>query len=368
MTLHSYIRHPHAAAKGFKAIQVAKAYGLPSGDGAGATIGIIELGGAYNAADMAAAGLSGANVQTVNVGKGKPKSDGPDGADGEVMLDVEVVAAVAPAAKIRVYFASNTDADFLAAITQAVVDCDVVSISWGGPDSSWDEATVTAFSKAFAGARAKSVPVFAAAGDSGSTDGTKSNVTDYPASDPNVIGCGGTKLSVNSSGQRIAEVVWDDNARTSATGGGVSTLFPGRHVPDIAGNADPSTGYTVVVDGQTGVIGGTSAVAPLMAASYAVMKQLYGASFDFLNLVATNPTALYDVLQGSNGGFRAGPGRDDVSGYGVPDFGKLLASLKAGTGTESPTPTVPPPPVVLTADDTLAAAQIAWLRDKHYLV
>src|SRR6202000_2270514 len=119
---------------------------------------------------------------------------------------------------------------------------------------------------AMAGAKAKGIPVFVAAGDSGSRDGTRTNTADYPASSPNAIGCGGTGLVLSSSGAGQAETVWNDNPANDATGGGVSRLFPGRTVPDVAGNADPVTGYQVTVDGQSGVIGGTSAVAPLYAA------------------------------------------------------------------------------------------------------
>lgn len=346
MTLTSRIRRPHAAASGYNARDVAKAYGCPidRADGTGVTVGVIELGGAYSASDLTAMGLNPANVTTVNVGYGKPKSDGPNGADGEVMLDVEVIAQVAPGSKIRVYFAANTDSGFLAAITQAVAECDLISISWGGPESSWSAASVKQFSAAFALARSHGVTVFAAAGDAGSKDGTRSDAADYPASDPNVVGCGGTRLTLNPDGSRKAEVAWNDNPTSSATGGGVSKLFPGRTVPDVAGNADPQTGYACVVDGESGVIGGTSAVAPLYAAMSAVVKQLYPHAFDFLNVLATNPTLCVDITQGSNGTYRAGPGRDDVSGYGVVAWDRLLTVLTSGTQIPAPGGTTTPPP------------------------
>ncbi len=343
MTVVRKSRRPRAAGVSYNPRQVAAAYGCPIGkfDGTGVTVGIIELGGGYNPADMTAMGLLTSNVTVVGVDGGKSTSDGPNGADGEVMLDVEIVAAVAPGAKIRVYFAPNTDQGFLDAIAQAANECDLVSISWGGPESSWSKSTVAAYSKVFAAARAKGVTVFAASGDSGSTDGTRSNVTDYPASDPSVVGCGGTKLLLNADGSRASEVTWDENDTQSATGGGISKLFPGRQVPDIAGNADPVTGYLVSVDGQSFPIGGTSAVAPLYAGMAAVLRQALGKSWDFLNTVATNPTICFDVTIGDNGGFKAGPGRDNVTGWGVVDMGKLLAVLQgtpppAGGGSTPP--------------------------------
>lgn len=355
--LTSRVRRPHAAGVSYNPRQVAAAYGAPIGqyDGTGVTVGVVELGGGYNAADLQALGLNPANVTVVGIDGGKSKSDGPDGADGEVMLDVEVIASVAPGAKQRVYFAPNTDQGFLDACAQAAAECDLVSISWGGPESAWTKASVTAFAKVFAAARAAGVTVFAASGDSGSRDGTRANVADYPASDPSVVGCGGTKLLLNADGSRASEVTWDESDTQSATGGGVSGFFPGRQVPDVAGNADPVTGYQVSIDGETGVIGGTSAVAPLYAAMTALLLQAHGTRFDFLNTVTANPTVCFDVTIGDNGGYKAGPGRDDVTGLGVVDVGKLLAVLGAGT---TPPPNNPPPSTPPTTDGRALFVQL----------
>lgn len=363
------IRYPRSATSGYSPRQVAAAYGAPIDlyDGTGVTIGVIELGGGYNASDLKAAGCP-ANVTVVGVDGATSKSDGPTGADGEVMLDVEVIASVAPGGKQRVYFCPNTDSGFLDGIKQAVAECDYVSISWGGPESSWTKATVQQYAAVFAAARAKGVTVFAASGDTGSRDGTRRNVVDYPASDPSVVGCGGTKLTLNPNGTRAAEVVWDENDTQSATGGGVSTFFPGRQVPDVAGNADPVTGYRIVVDGQSDVIGGTSAVAPLYAAMSAVLRQAYGRPWDWLNTLLTNPTIAYDVTVGDNGAYKAGPGRDMTTGFGVVDMDKLLAVLQSGTqvpapgGTTTPTPSPSPSPAPSPAPADDLAAFWKWLR------
>ena len=184
-----------------------------------------------------------------------PTSDGPNGADGEVMLDVEIIAALAPGANVRVYFGPNTTAGFLAAINQAVVDgASVVSISWGGPESTWTHQAMTAYDQTFAAALTGGCSVFAASGDNGSSDGVPKGGkhVDFPASSPHVTGCGGTRLTLEPSGTLAAEVVWNDNPTKSAGGGGFSTFFgkPGyqttvsgakRGVPDVAGNADPVT-------------------------------------------------------------------------------------------------------------------------------
>jgi hypothetical protein len=196
--------------------------------------------------------------------------------------------------------------------------------------------------------------VTAAAGDNGSNDGERGNHCDYPASSPHVLGCGGTSLHVN--GANISETVWNDGAQGGATGGGFSSLFPlpswqtnaaaSRGVPDVAGVADPETGYVVDVDGQQMVIGGTSAVAPLWAALVARLNQALGKRLGFINPTLYALAGVFrDIVNGTNGAFSARPGWDACTGLGVPIGNKLLASLKGGAPTPpAPTPTPPPTP------------------------
>ena len=218
-----------------------------------------------------------------------------------------MAAGIAPKAKIAVYFAPNTDKGFLDAITMAIHDKtnkpSVISISWGGPEDTWTTQSLSSYDQAFQAAAALGVTIFCAAGDAGSGDGEtdgKAHV-DFPASSPNVAGCGGTKLI--AAGNAISsEQVWNEGT-SSATGGGVSDFFPrpayqsaagvppsanknhtkGRGVPDLAGDADPATGYVVRVDGQELVFGGTSAVAPLWAGLTALLNQKLGQRVGFLN-------------------------------------------------------------------------------------
>jgi kumamolisin len=369
----TYIRRPHTATSGYTPLQVASAYNYPAATGKNRKGGIIELGGGFGQADLKAyfgkLGLPVPVVVSKPVAGGSNTSDGPNGADGEVLLDIEVAGALAPGATFNVYFAPNTDAGFIAAIEAAIADkCDAISISWGGPESSWESATITKMEASFAKAKAAGIQVFVASGDSGSTDGTRKNTVDYPASSPEVCGCGGTRLTVNSAGQRASEVVWDDSDTSSATGGGVSALFPGRDVPDVAGNADPETGYQVIVDGESFVIGGTSAVAPLHLGLYLRLLELTGKPFDFVATVAANATVCFDVTSGDNGGFRAGPGRDEATGFGVVDGTRLLAVLQ-GSGTVTPPPVVTPPPATGTDtnpdDMALASATRDWVTKRH---
>jgi kumamolisin len=346
--------------------QVAALYDFPTGvDGAGECIALIELGGGYNTADLTNYWnqlklIETPAVSAVSVGNGSNNPTGdPNGPDGEVMLDVEVAGSIAPGAKIVVYFADNTDAGFLNAITTAVHDStnnpSVVSISWGGPESSWTQQAMTSMDEAFQSAAAMGVSVCVAAGDDGSTDGVTDglNHVDFPASSPNVLACGGTQL-VASGNSITSETVWNELANNEgATGGGISDVFPlpswqngagvppsanpnknvGRGVPDVTGDADPTTGYVTRVDGNPDVIGGTSAVAPLWAGLIALLNQSIGKPVGFINplLYQNAGTArdLNDITSGNNGAYSAGPGWDACSGLGSPIGTQVAAALGA---------------------------------------
>jgi kumamolisin len=355
-----------AASLSYTPTQVAALYDYPTGvDGTGECIALIELGGGYNPTDLSnywnQLNLTKTpNVSAVSVGNGSNNPTGdPNGPDGEVMLDIEVSGAIAPGANIVVYFADNTDAGFLNAITTAVHDStnnpSVVSISWGGPESSWTGQAMTSMDEAFQAAAAMGVTVCVAAGDDGSTDGITDgqNHVDFPASSPNVLACGGTTL-VASGNTITSETTWNELANNEgATGGGISDVFPlpswqanagvppsansnhnvGRGVPDVSGDADPTTGYVTLVDGQSGVIGGTSAVAPLWAGLIALINESVGKPAGLVNplLYQSASTAgdFNDVTSGNNGAYSAGPGWDPCTGLGSPIGAQIAAALGA---------------------------------------
>jgi kumamolisin len=363
---HFRVRGNQAAPASYTPPQVAKAYQWPSNaSGAGQTIGIIELGGGYRLADLTAyfktLGLAAPAITAILVDKGKNAPSKANSSDGEVMLDIEVAASVAPGAKVAVYFAPNTDQGFIDAITTVVHDAKnkpgVISISWGGPESTWTQQSLTALDAACQSAAALGITITVAAGDDGSTDGGTGNNVDFPASSPHVLACGGTKLDANG-GTIVSEVVWNELAnQEGATGGGVSKVFVlppwqvnanvpspsggvgGRGVPDVAGDADPTTGYTIRVDGKTSVIGGTSAVAPLWAGLVAVANQQLGAPVGFIQpaiYAAKAIAAFNDIQAGSNGAFEAGPGWDACTGLGSPIASKLIPLLSAAnSGSKS---------------------------------
>jgi kumamolisin len=334
---------------------VAARYGFPEGDGAKQCIGLIELGGGYQPADLSAyftqLGLPEPDVVAISVDNASNQPTGSvDGPDGEVMLDIEVAGSIAPAAKLAVYFAPNTDAGFLNAISTAVHDSneapDVISISWGGPESSWSAAALKAMDAALADAAVLGITVCIAAGDNGASDGVSSggNHVDFPASSPHALACGGTSLLASS------ETVWNDGSAGGATGGGISTVFalPSyqaglsieplsgrataltmRGVPDVAGDADPDTGYQVRVDGSNTVIGGTRAVAPLWAGLIARLNGSATQKVGFLPpQLYASPASCNDITQGNNQGYRATQGWDACTGLGSPK-GAALATLAA---------------------------------------
>jgi kumamolisin len=339
--------------------QVAEFYSFPTGvDGTGETIGILELGGGFTTTDIQQyfknQNITPPKVVAVSVDGGTNSPTNPNGADSEVMLDIEVVGSVAPAANIAVYFTPNTDQGFIDALTTAIHDTtnhpSVISISWGGPESSWTQQSITALDDACQSAAALGISITVACGDNGSTDGVSGggNQVDFPASSPHVLACGGTKITV--SGTTLTnEVVWNDESQSGgATGGGVSAVFPlptwqqnanvsgatnggsGRGVPDVAGDAAPATGYSIEVDGETEVVGGTSAVAPLWAGLIALLNQKLGKPVGFLNpqiYPLLGSAAFRDITQGTNGAYNAGVGWDACTGLGSPVGNSLLAKL-----------------------------------------
>ena len=256
--------------------------------------------------------------------------------------------------QIVVYFAPNTDQGFVDAIAHAIHDAtykpSVISISWGSAEVNWTAQAMAALDAACQSAAALGVTITAASGDNGSSDAVTDgkNHVDFPASSPHVLACGGTNLQ--GSGSTItAETVWNGQPQGGATGGGVSNIFPlpnwqasskvpkptgtagGRGVPDVAGDADPASGYVVRVDGESFVIGGTSAVAPLWAGLIAVANEKNGKSGGFIQpaiYAAKGKAAFRDIIHGNNGSFAAGAGWDACTGLGSPIAPELINAIK----------------------------------------
>jgi kumamolisin len=226
----------------------------------------------------------------------------------------------------------------------------VISISWGGPEASWTAQSLNAYDQAFQDAAAMGVTVLVAAGDNGARDGVNDGKfhVDFPASSPHATACGGTHIQALGT-TILSETVWNDGPHGGAGGGGVSAFFSipawqtglrttdsagtsaplqKRGVPDIAGDADPVSGYRVRVDGQSLVFGGTSAVAPLWAGLIALVNQSKGSPRGMINpKLYANRSALTDIVHGNNDGFVAAAGWDACTGLGSPRGTALAAVL-----------------------------------------
>jgi kumamolisin len=316
------------------------AYNWPTGLVGGGVIAIVELGGGWVQSDMIqffqGIGQPVPQITDISVDATKNTPDpSPNSADGEVALDIEVAAAAyyvatETPATIRVYWTQ----DIAAGVRAATADgCDVCSISWGADEANWGAQAGQDMEQAATAATAAGMVVLAASGDNDSSDGgpNPANV-DLPASAPHVIGCGGTNKTATT------ETVWNNdpgNPSGQGTGGGFSTLFPlpdwqigapngpGRMVPDVAADADPNTGYNIVLHGAPMAIGGTSAVAPL----YAGLIAAFGTKLGWITpQLYQNQVCFNDITQGDNGKYRADRGPDPCTGLGSP-IGTKLAEL-----------------------------------------
>ena len=347
---------------GYAPQQIATAYDWPSITNTQNGSGVIIANATAESSNLSTSdldtfwntyGLPTHTVNVINVGG----SGGSTGGTIETTIDEERSGAMAPGATLDVYdAASATDSDFTSTYNTIVNDntAQVMTTSWGEPESDASSSTLTSDDNIFKQAAAQGISVFAAAGDNGSSDGTSnSDTADYPASDPYVVACGGTTLTLNSNNTIASEIAW------SSTGGAVSAVFSepswqvGNGVPqngyrntsDIAMDADPNTGYSVYEGGSWSVYGGTSFVAPQMAGLIAVKDSETGTRLGQTNSLLYNDanTSNYasdfnDITSGSNGAFSAGPGWDHPTGWGSPQATNLIAHL-GGTTTTVPAPT-----------------------------
>lgn len=361
-------KHGAAAAgitNGLTPATMAALYGISAPRrGAGQCVGIIEPAGGYKRSDLEAAcramNLPVPTVVDVGVNGGRNAFGENSQFDEEVSLDIQVLAGVAPGAKIAVYFTSNTERGLANALAAAVHDKvnrpSVVVMTWGEPESLFPKQARIAMDNALADAAKLGVTVIAAAGDELATErmGDGKAHVDYPASSPYVLACGGTAITLDAAGTSIVdEVVWNDGF--TGTGGGVSdiyavpayqkslTLPPSfndrrkrRGVPDIAAAAAAVNGYRVVLDGNDVVASGTSASAPLWGATIALANAERGRPLGFMNArLYQQPALLRPIVSGNNMengtdiGYRAGPGWSACTGLGVPKGADLIRALTA---------------------------------------
>jgi kumamolisin len=345
----------------YTAPEVGNLYRFPGRlDGRGQSIAVIALGGGYRHADMrryfASLGLEVPDIRSRCVDGARNAPNGDTKAyDGEVTGDIQTVAAIAPRAKIVVYFAPNTTRGFFEAVSEAVHDerarNTVISISWGQAEEHWKHSELEAFNRVLLEAATLGITVCCSSGDHGvfaDANDRKPHVN-FPASSPYALACGGTTL-IGRRKQIESERVW--NNETGASGGGVSSRFArpawqrasrvpktsdgfaGRGVPDVAANADPLTGYRVYLGGKWGVGAGTSAAAPLWAGLVARINQARGAPVGLISVLMyekyeslREAGAIVPITKGSDGRYRARRGWDCCTGLGTPRGDRLARSF-----------------------------------------
>jgi kumamolisin len=362
----------------FVPTELAPIYNFPAADTANQCIGLLEFGGGVDQSDVAAyfekIGVPAPSLQVVTVDGVSTDPQSDPGSTGEVMLDIDVAGALSGGAKLAVYFSTFDEKGLIDCLSAVIADAannpSVLSVSWGWDENQpfnsqgilWSPAAIDHVNHSLLAAAQLGITVCVSTGD----DGSEAQIQDgrahvcFPATSPYVLAVGGTTLHVRKdvNGQvAMSETVWNDGPH-SGTGGGVSDItavppwqegkvpnsinpgnFAGRAIPDVAANADPSTGYMTISGGNQQIVGGTSASAPLWASLIVRINALLGArvgNFNELLYTKIGPAnVLRDITQGNNdtggllnGQFQAGTGWDACTGWGTPDGAALLAALK----------------------------------------
>lgn len=329
-------------------------------------------------------GLPAANIQVIapiGTVPFDPNNMEMTGWAGETELDVEIIHAVAPDAKIIVLTSPVDETEGTAGLpefrklAQYALDHhlgSIVSQSWGASEISLNtsdgKAEVAKWDTLYHQATTQQgVTYFASSGDLGAADyidaqrdPATSPTVSFPSDDQWVTSVGGT--TVTTDGTSFRETVW--NTGGGGSNGGFSTFTPEpsyqqsvaknspnpfhnqRGVPDVAADAAPATGLEVDLGGQFTGAGGTSASAPMWAGLMALANEMAGRNLGFINpalyqIAASSNYArdFHDITVGNNTvtpqngttvqGFSAGPGWDPVTGLGTPNAQYLLADLIA---------------------------------------
>jgi subtilase family serine protease len=312
-------------------------------------------------------GIDGPAVERISVGKPITK---PGDGTVEVALDLEVIRAVAPHARILDFEGRNGDVDHADLIDAIVADgrASIVSDSWGKCDVA---ASFSAGSRARAlhslqAAAAAGISFFVASGDHGAFDcwsfdaSDHRETVDFPSASPYTIAVGGTQLAVRTDGTYLSEAGWEDYLSTGGSGGGNNPIEkrpswqvgPGvinassngkRQSPDVAASAAVDSAYQIYATsgtrgGHWSHVYGTSAAAPFWAASMLLVRQLaervgvgpLGYVNPMLYALAASPqrdAIFHDVTRGGNLSQPAGPGWDYATGLGSPDVTALAGAI-----------------------------------------
>jgi len=319
----------------------------------GGLVGTVSAAGVLTEGDVQAhwtyLGISSANhpqVVIVTLGGATNSPNPSDGATIENTIDVETIGAMYPSSNLTIilYLVPNSLGGFTTllnavampiTVNSQVYKPNVVSCSWGAPEVYFSSSQITGINSQLQALAGAGITMTAATGDNGSSDGIAGTNVDFPSCCPYALACGGTNLvcpTYTYAGAGTVERAW------TSGGGGISTKYPkpsyqsaipgtGRNTPDIALVADPSTGVVYTIGGTRQVIGGTSIVAPAVAAYIAIVN-----STQFITpLLYSAPSSnFHDILSGSNGAYTSKTGYDNTTGLGS-FIGTSLATQIVGT-------------------------------------
>ena len=378
---------------GYTGADMGKAYQFPVGITAPMpTVWIPELGGGFDSTEIGnwckSRGFPMPNLTAIGVGGATNSYTGdPQSADVEVELDIcNVIGAISymfgsKPANIVVVFAPNSESGMPEAYQYILANAkpgDTCSLSWGGPEDTYSSSDIATMESLLQQLATKGVTCTFASGDNGPDDGESKPVTDYPGCSAWGVDCGATTIVLNSDGSLYSQVPW--NSGGGASGGGYSKIIyrPAwqnglinsgefRSEPDCVANGDPATGW----DTPFGVIGGTSAVAPFMAAYFAGVNALLMAAgkaplgLPNALMYANEAGCFTDIVTGSIGnGFPATVGYDTASGLGSI-LGTAFATVAAGGAPIPVPPALPPTPpsgITLAQVITIISAELTKLE------
>jgi len=347
--------HKTNANQAFRASDIAQIYKFPQPSNKPVTVSVISFGGGLFGNVSSSGVLTGGDVQNYWKSLGILEANQPkviiisvDGAintpvenqneTSENTMDVSMIGACCPTNNLTIllFIAPNSLSEFtvllLKATTPITVDGilytpSIVSISWGAPEINYTQDQLTTINATLLNAANNGINICVATGDEGSSDGVPGGLdyVDFPASSPYVTACGGTNLvcpTLNYSDSITVEKAW------SKGGGGISGKFTkpswqtsgiggsNRCLPDISLVADPVTGVLFIIGGKQYVFGGTSIVAPAMAAYYACMNTNTFLLPSLYKAGLAVPNSFHDITSGSNGSYTASIGFDLCTGFG----------------------------------------------------
>lgn len=324
-------------------------------DGTGETIAFVEIEqfpqSSMNDLNKFATEFSLPPYSQVLTVKHDPKWGNPEAPIGETVLDLEIAHEIAPAAKLVVYASGPTYVYHNRAMDQLVTDHlgSIISESLGLCESDTSAALRDQLQSIEVRAQAQGMSHFVATGDNGAyaCGETEYPAASFPATLPNVTAVGGTTVFESKEGTYYQEFAWGSPIDQSGSGGGHSQFYslPSwqqdvqdanghgfRQLPDISADADPVTGYHIVLGGRDTQAGGTSGSTPLWASVIALIDQdlkdknlrEIGFANPALYWMGDNRSKFsvapyHDVTQGNNLAYEAGPGWDFATGWGSMD-------------------------------------------------